>query len=629
MPTTTLNADLGLSILNTTQDVENVLYIEDETKQGDSLELTLENSGSGDIALFSSTANASASTYTFYLKFQAGALKKETLFQVRDWNAATSKWEVNPGRWSQFAYIDPTDHSLTIYFVSKDAVTLAKNLGHSIMVVLRDARPDTDVSMPADVELRIRKTDLNEEYCQTYLNIVSHKGARDIPIRVDVKGAQAGAQLLINQESDLILKLFNTGQTDIDFSNARIELTWIADTAKSYALTTPSEAPAQGNVTIFGKGVTQNVEGTNPIYTLDPENPPNSSLILSPGNQLKISITNLITSLPPGIAILYINYYDVDGYWDGILEVPLARTQLVQSKDLHVGIGTNTPKYQLDFGKTLLENDEKLALYGTSDKLYGFGITQNRLNIFASDKTNPRIVIKDDGNVGIGTDTPKYLLDFGTTLSDYDKKLALYGTSDKLYGFGITQNRLNIFANDQITPKMVIKGEDGKVGIGTTSPDAALSVIGTVRGAFEDTETNYVEMGHGGSNGYINRVGTGRLDFRIGGSNKISIDSNGNVGIGAPLPYCKLDVDGDIKCSGSITIGQTTLTEAQLETLVKLCQGTLAIKLYTPNYEGRYIYISGATRSSADDNHYILASKDDQENYDGVNNRTVFTIEPQ
>ena len=49
----------------------------------------------------------------------------------------------------------------------------------------------------------------------------------------------------------------------------------------------------------------------------------------------------------------------------------------------------------------------------------------------------------------------------------------------------------------------------GNVGIGTTSPDAKLSAVGVVRGAYDASETEHTVIRHGWATGYINSVGDG------------------------------------------------------------------------------------------------------------------------
>jgi trimeric autotransporter adhesin len=76
----------------------------------------------------------------------------------------------------------------------------------------------------------------------------------------------------------------------------------------------------------------------------------------------------------------------------------------------------------------------------------------------------------------------------------------------------------------------------GNLGIGTTTPGVALSTIGLIRASFDTTETEYVEIKHGGSNGVINTVGDGQLLFQHDGVTKMSIDVNGRFSLGVGLP---------------------------------------------------------------------------------------------
>jgi hypothetical protein len=100
-----------------------------------------------------------------------------------------------------------------------------------------------------------------------------------------------------------------------------------------------------------------------------------------------------------------------------------------------------------------------------------------------------RMSILADGNVGIGTTTPNAALSFGTGVAN--NKIYLYdGTSDK-YGFGIASSELMIYSGaagastggitfgkyDGTTYTEAVRiRNDGRVGIGTSSPDSLFSV---------------------------------------------------------------------------------------------------------------------------------------------------------
>ena len=91
----------------------------------------------------------------------------------------------------------------------------------------------------------------------------------------------------------------------------------------------------------------------------------------------------------------------------------------------------------------------------------------------------------------------------------------------------------------------------GAVGIGTNDPKQKLHIIGNTRTGISATE--YTEIGHGGSHGFINTVGDGTLAFRHDNDTKMAIASNGNVGINKDAPTEQLEIGG----SGNIKLSNT------------------------------------------------------------------------
>lgn len=99
--------------------------------------------------------------------------------------------------------------------------------------------------------------------------------------------------------------------------------------------------------------------------------------------------------------------------------------------------------------------------------------------------------------------------------------------------------------------KMMIRA-NGNVGIGTSTPGQKLTVIGAIRSAFSSSEANYTEIGHGNYNSYINAVGEGQLQFRHDGNTLMSLRDDGNLGIGTTQPNKgRLHVKGSVHVENS------------------------------------------------------------------------------
>jgi hypothetical protein len=206
--------------------------------------------------------------------------------------------------------------------------------------------------------------------------------------------------------------------------------------------------------------------------------------------------------------------------------------------------------------------------------------------------------IKANGNIGIGTAAPGFPLNFASTVGD---KISLYGNAGDHYGFGIQGGLLQIHSgtitddiafgtgsSNNFTENMRIKG-NGNVGIGATTPSAyghggtnkILEIKNPNSSAVSQSQlilsTGAADGSMGGITWAQHNIATNPMAAFLGCvldpfntgtkmvfytrntpanllTEKMTIDGNGNVGIGTNTPTAKLEIkDGSIRFNNSST----------------------------------------------------------------------------
>ena len=291
---------------------------------------------------------------------------------------------------------------------------------------------------------------------------------------------------------------------------------------------------------------------------------------------------------------------------------------ITQGQD--VGIGDDTPSYKLDVNGTgrftgVLSANSDLEVTGTvkepndagniviqggngsNIELYGTGHSSapSQANYDANihrfrpvDGSANSFNIIQNGNVGIGVDTPSYKLDvngttrsssgfnFGNTVSylyeSADNAVALRVGGDGPYaefldaGSSILEmgNASGSLALTASGAEKVRISSAGNVGIGTNNPASMLHISGgdpQIRLEDVDTGANSRISASSGVGGIFlmadqdNAVSGSVIGFNVDGSEKVRISDSGNVGIGITNPTSRLDVSGNASITGSISKG--------------------------------------------------------------------------
>jgi len=264
----------------------------------------------------------------------------------------------------------------------------------------------------------------------------------------------------------------------------------------------------------------------------------------------------------------------------------------------NVGIGTTNPQNTLHVnagaggGITLESNngvniDFRFREAGVNKYNFGYVAATEDLGIYDNTASAYRLYVKNDGNVGIGTTNPTAKLDVtgqtivgaatspGTPLN----QLSFHNLGTNyahFYDPGLTATNGGIAIGGATTvgvapssPTMFWNVNTGNVGIGTTTPNSKLAVVGSTNsslGSFSDGSNGIFLQTLAGLAGIIGynqpAAAYNNLELRAGGETQLYLKTDGNVGIGTTNPQAKLQV-----ASTSLSYSPTALSYATRGTI--------------------------------------------------------------
>jgi len=257
------------------------------------------------------------------------------------------------------------------------------------------------------------------------------------------------------------------------------------------------------------------------------------------------------------------------------------KMKLLPSGEFSIGTTSTAQKLNIGgaikLGYTTTNSSGSIRYNGTNFQGYTSGVWKNldEENIWNLNGNN---VFFTAGKVGIKTNNPSTDLDVhGSGIiraSNSSPRIQLYDNASGINRITAElRERANIVyleslrgdlflrtgLNGSAASRVIIKGSDGDVGIGTVKPDQKLDVIGAIKIGNTTTNVNG-SIRYDGNNfqGYtggswvnLNGAGgTGGSVWSLNGSE--AYYSNGNVGIGTNNPTHLLHVAGDLAVAGSI-----------------------------------------------------------------------------
>jgi hypothetical protein len=228
----------------------------------------------------------------------------------------------------------------------------------------------------------------------------------------------------------------------------------------------------------------------------------------------------------------------------------------------NVGIGTTSPVFALDVSGSAGATARFKGSGGQATVSINDGTNNNYIVAVSGDfQFRPSgttvLTTKSSGNVGIGTTSPAYILDVvspGTATARL--KSAGTGAISLRYENGGGFKSAVVVDNNglyRLDATNISLNPTNNVGIGTTSPSAALEVVGGIK-LSDNSPLTWAT-----SNTRIFGQ-AGYMQFQVGSTDKMRITSAGNVGIGTTSPGYPLEVNGIIKTSTSF-LGTTAIIQ--------------------------------------------------------------------
>ncbi|PTL81143.1 hypothetical protein DAT35_23755 [Vitiosangium sp. GDMCC 1.1324] len=258
---------------------------------------------------------------------------------------------------------------------------------------------------------------------------------------------------------------------------------------------------------------------------------PTASLVLKPGEHRDLTVSNLVTGHPSGLSELELTYHQVPGFRDGKLTCPVEKAPLVFGRDAKGG--------SVGIGDN--SSDARLAIRGGPLRLEGAEVQSKESMVFRSDEDKTgdsnvaRFFVKD-------ASTPLLTLDVNAKVS--------LRTGTAAHGYQHTEGT--------VTVGTYVKNGSAPVGgsIGTSSAHPLHF--------FTDNSSPRMTLTTEGRLG----IGTQSPGAPLDVQGNVFIQNNGRLGIGTENPGAALDVHGTVQVKDRKPFELIRLTSTDSQTWI-------------------------------------------------------------
>ncbi|PAX59964.1 LamG domain-containing protein [Brunnivagina elsteri] len=551
------------------EDKESVIFIDNGT-QGQELILEMSNNSEQPLTLTALSGNASASNHHFELRFRPETLSPTSLQQI--------VLKTIEG-WSMSLPVTQADDTVSLYFLTSNNQVLGTN--NTVSLTLQNVNgAAAGGARTTRVELLCPQFSYQGENVTNYyrektLSIISHRGKKNIPLHV---GFVESNRILNDSKTanELILRIVNVLKDKpislIPASKGDEASKFIISFDVDYDWGLGRKSQVQG-IEIKGKDWQQNkrhieewkivkeTQGESTTWTITNQNEENVELRPEQGVQLTIS--NIISSLPSGQTNLYIRYENIPDFWDGTFICTIEKTPILY-KEGNVGIGIADP------------GNYKLNVEGGDTRLGG----SLHLESSAEDYQIELCSYPIDNN-------PCSYIKIGNTSKEISIGRAnANGLEVFIFSSNGTEKSQQVFYQRNLSETEGEKGWNGLANwINNSAADGDLVAM-ISKLTYAGTHVTPVPSG-GFAEEFFKRIGAFKALKIVDDTPYALLFVKGRYGVMECLAdtrnqkaqiitshhhiYPNLEIKGDLKVvNGAITINQTTITENQLQDLIKL-----------------------------------------------------------